>query len=368
MDDTRKMSAGSSPLDARRTQLARYSAIARSRLDLRSRSLTRAFAELKAGYYRRLWATTAAEVGATLEDLGGGFARIERDGVWTMVRGPEVMLDSHLLLAFAGDKWVSQAFLARGGLPVPRCVLYDPADPSGAVGLLEHSGRVVVKPRSGTGAGMGIVTNITDESSLHDAARRALGWSDQVLVEEHIELPSFRLLYLDGELLDAVRRDPPGVVGDGSRSIRSLVGVENEARLAAEQDPISLNPLTIDAELRSTLARSGLGLRSRPPKGQRVVLKSAVNQNSRQQNHVVTDTVHPYYADLGRSLLEMCGIRLLGLDLLSDTVSVPLAESGGVVNELNTTPALHHHTLVANRGSSPVPGLILESMLRVRSS
>src|SRR5688572_32104639 len=42
---------------------------------------------------------------------------------------------------------------------------------------------------------------------------------------------SYRLLYLEGRLIDAVRRDPPTVTGDGYSTIRRLIAHENRRRL-----------------------------------------------------------------------------------------------------------------------------------------
>jgi cyanophycin synthetase len=42
-------------------------------------------------------------------------------------------------------------------------------------------------------------------------------------------------------------------------------------------------------------------------------------------------------------------IELLGLDLICSDISIPLGESGGAINEINTTPGLHHHDLVARQ-------------------
>jgi hypothetical protein len=42
-----------------------------------------------------------------------------------------------------------------------------------------------------------------------------------------------RLLYLDGQLLDAVKRSPPTVLGDGKSRISQLVESLNQRRLNA---------------------------------------------------------------------------------------------------------------------------------------
>ena len=41
------------------------------------------------------------------------------------------------------------------------------------------------------------------------------------------------------------------------------------------------------------------------------------------------------------------GLRLAGVDLVTPSLEGSLAETGGVVLEVNCTPGLHHHYLVA---------------------
>ncbi len=61
------------------------------------------------------------------------------------------------------------------------------------------------------------------------------------------------------------------------------------------------------------------------------------------------------------AILTRFGIELGGLDLLTPDIGVPLAECGGVINEVNTTPGLHHHVLIAEESKElPVAEMILE--------
>jgi len=42
-------------------------------------------------------------------------------------------------------------------------------------------------------------------------------------------------------------------------------------------------------------------------------------------------------------------LELIGLDVIIEDISQPMASTGGVTNEINTTPGLQHHDLVSNR-------------------
>nr|HQU71074.1 hypothetical protein [Calditrichia bacterium] len=62
-------------------------------------------------------------------------------------------------------------------------------------------------------------------------------------------------------------------------------------------------------------------------------------------------------------------IDLLGVDLITPDVSRPLDEVGGVINEINTNPGLHHHYLVnnlsrENRVAERIIAYILENKMK----
>ena len=77
----------------------------------------------------------------------------------------------------------------------------------------------VVKPARRTAAGAGITTGVRTLPRLISALARAGAHCGEVIVEEEVGGDNLRLLYLDGELIDSVRRLPPVVRGDGISSI-----------------------------------------------------------------------------------------------------------------------------------------------------
>ena len=61
---------------------------------------------------------------------------------------------------------------------------------------------------------------------------------------------------------------------------------------------------------------------------------------------------------------EVVGLRVAGVDLIAPALDRSLAESGGVVLEVNGEPGLHHHYHVADpRQATPVAVPLLERAL-----
>ncbi len=322
------------------------------------------FRKLRKAYYEALWRDAAASIGASATPWRSGYMRIERDGLATFVRGGEVMLDSHLMLDLMGDKAVTAQLLRERGAPVPHAMTCTVRNLEQALAFMtDLGGPVVVKPVSGTGGGRGVTTGVTDMASLGAAARLAARFDTELMIEKQVEGHSYRLLYLDGRFIDAVRRDAPVVVGDGRSTIRKLVAAENTRRLG-EQPVRALSPLKIDRDCRNHLKTLGLKPSSRLAEGRVIDVKRAVNENCAARNRRVGASVHPDTIELGRRIVTELGVQFAGLDLLCRDISVPLDGGNGYINEVNTTPGIHHHYLVSEpRTAAPVAAPVASVVL-----
>ncbi|MCG8382939.1 MAG: cyanophycin synthetase [Gammaproteobacteria bacterium] len=307
------------------------------------------FQSHRSTFYQAYWLKVAKNIGAEIDNLGDGYFRLCKNSVVTYVRGEFVMLDNHLVLKLSGNKPIIHKMLTGLNIPVPRYCTYDLQSMSRAQNMIDElGGEFVVKPAAETGGGKGVTTSISNMKMLGKASLQASVFSRNLMIEEQVPGDSYRLLYLNGELLDVIRRDPPIVTGDGKSSIKQLMKKETQKRVHS-MPLIALHPLDPDLECQFTLAKQGLSLSSTPKKGEVVTVKHAPNQNSCYENHIVKDQIHPSIVRLGRDLASMFGIELAGVDLITPDISVPLSESKGVINEINSTPGLHHHYLVAKK-------------------
>ena len=321
------------------------------------------FHDLRQRYYGQFWHRVAVELGADVQKWDVGLHRLTRDGKVAVVRGYEMRLDDHLTLDLMGNKALTYELLAEQGLAVPRHVRFPVTGLAAAKLLLTDLGRpLVVKPNSGTGGGRGVTTGITSAGQLTRACLWAARFDTDLIAEEQVDGHSYRLLFLDGQLLDTIRRDPPRVVGDGKHTIAALVKAENCRRLEARPFT-ALSPIRLDRDAANYLAAQGLSLRSVVPAGETLIVKRASNENTAAENVVVQETVHPATVAQCSALATNLGVRLAGIDIIARDIAKPLTRNNGVIGEVNTTPGLHHHDLVASpRSGSSVAAAILEHM------
>ncbi len=310
-------------------------------------SLDEEFARSRADFYARMWQEAADAVGARLEELGDGFRLACRGEAETLVWRDLVMLDHPANAALAGHKPLVLRLLRAEGLPVPEQVSVGPDGLDAAVAFLRrHGGPCVVKPANGTGGGAGVTCGVMTTDDLWRAWLGAGVWDRTVMVERQVEGDEYRLLFLDGELVDAVRRRRPSVRGDGRSSVAELIDAENRRRLGSSGHDVAL-PIRLDLDCELALRAAGLSARSVPVDGEVVTVKCRSSEGGVGDRFTVRDLA-PALIEDGARAVRAVRLRLAGVDVVVTDPSRPLLRGGGTILEVNCTPGLHHHYQVAD--------------------
>lgn len=312
-------------------------------------------------FYEWVWREAARELGGSIVGLGDEVFEIAVEGMRTRVWRNFTAIDDPVTLLAACNKPLVHRLLSQSHLPIPRYATFSLDRMAEAVDFLERLGRpCVLKPAKDTGGGLGVTTGIMHRKQLGWASVFASGYCRDLLIEEQIPGDCYRLLFLDGKLLDAIVRRPPAVVGDGRSTIRDLVKRENARRLEIGF-PAGQFLLHIDGDMRRTLAGQGLSARSIPPEGVHVVVKTVVNENAAHENETVHELLCDAVVEAGREAALAVGVRFAGVDILTEDATRPLTETGGRIVEVNATPGLYYHYFKRDE-TLPVAKHVLETL------
>ncbi|NMH91162.1 hypothetical protein HF519_06050 [Pseudonocardia bannensis] len=354
----------------RRAHVRACGRLLRALVEQRLSRADRSVRQSRSAFYRRVWTNAAADLGLPVRRLTGDALEISLGTGVLTVRNTVCELDSREVLDRAGDKVLVHGLLSAEGIPVPahRTFTIDSLDQARAF-LGDAPAGCVVKPARDTAAGNGVTTGVRTVQDLLDAVAVAAaagakaGRSSRtgspftklyakfrdlrrvpLLIEHQVPGDNYRLLYLDGVLIDAVRRAPLSVVGDGHSTVAQLLERLNTRRTSGGGQN-GQRPVRPDTDMLRILGEQSVTLSSVPETGRTVVLRQAINQNSPEDNW-------PALGDLCESIVEqgaragaIVGARMVGVDVITTDPRVPLAASGGCVLEVNTTPGLvsHYH-------------------------
>jgi D-alanine-D-alanine ligase-like ATP-grasp enzyme len=317
------------------------------------------YVDARLGEYENYWREAARLIGAEFERLSESIWEIRLGDRRTRVSNYVVAADDPVTLRMAGDKVLCHRIASEEGVPVPQHMLFDLANVAAARAFVkDDEGPWAIKPAAGSSSALGVTVGITSVADVDEAAVLASLFSNKILLERMVPGESCRLLYLDGELISAVRRRGHRITGDGVSTIRELMARSGSSSLAE------------DAVCRLHLRAQGVTLASVPAAGQTVVLNGAPADRGQQSelrtiyDESITGLVHEETAELLGKVVRALGSRFTGVDVITTDPSRPLAETGGALLELNTTPGIHHHYQTeTDQQTHPVAVAVLESLL-----
>lgn len=283
---------------------------------------------------------------------------IEHDGKALEVENGSLKLNSVVACALANNKTSAGMFLEKAGVPTPRSrtflvdadldeVLADAGDPPW-----------VIKPVYGLG-GRAVSVNLHRRDELTAAIQRVrdLG-RDRCIIERYVRGHDYRILMIDGHVLDVLQRLPASIVGNGTHTIEALIEAKNAARHAYHP---RMRRIEIDAALHDELDRQGLTLTSMPTAGRKIVLRRVCNFGQGGDLRRIP------LQDIGGDLMEMfqraqkaLNLRFCGIDLIAPDLRAPLDPEALCVNEMNYNPGIDMHCLAAPDGiQTKIPEQVL---------
>lgn len=208
---------------------------------------------------------------------------------------------------------------------------------------------LVIKPADGN-QGRGVTTSITTFEQAEKAFRFASTICERVIVESYISGFDYRLLMVDGKLAAAAKRTPARVVGDGTSSVQQLIDEVNSDPKRGEGHENVLTKIQVGPAARFLLSRKNYTINTILKKNEILYLDDAANLSKGGTAEDVTDEVHPDVVQVAARVSKITGLDICGIDLMAQTLTKPLAETGGVVLEVNAAPGFRMH-LAPSKGA-----------------
>ena len=150
------------------------------------------------------------------------------------------------------------------------------------------------------------------------------------------------------------------MTGDGVRTIKELIDVENANPLRGEGHEKPLTRIKVDHSVTQHLKRAGLTTRYVPARNEEVVLSERVNLSAGATARDCTDEVHPSIKAMCERAARLAGLDICGVDLIAEDISRPV-KSGGII-ELNASPGLRMHCFPSEGKPRDVGAAIVERL------
>ncbi|WP_163969614.1 acylphosphatase [Oceanobacillus halotolerans] len=258
------------------------------------------------------------------------------------------------------DKEKTKEYVKAADIPVPEGLQFSEEDSDEMIKEYVSSigFPVVVKPTDGS-FGRGVISNITSMGELEDAltyVRSELNFPN-VIVETYIPGKEYRLYVVGDQVVGAINRIPPNVVGDGKHSLKQLIDLKNDER--SENPRLVSCPITMNEEVTNFLSRKELTLDDIPKDGEQVFLSGKSNLSLGGDPIDVYDELPQGIKDTAvKALHAVPGLEHGAVDLIIHPDKSP--EEAGYILELNPTAQLGGILYPMKGKSRDVPAAIID--------
>ncbi len=158
------------------------------------------------------------------------------------------------------------------------------------------------------------------------------------VIEEAINMPDYRIVVLDGQLISAYQRIPLAVTGNGKDNTEALINELQKEYIKEGRDTM------LDAHeprIIKHLGKIGIGLDYIPQYNEKLTLASISNLSAGGKSFDVSKTINPKWVELAAKISNNFNLRLCGVDLACSDISSN--ESPYSVLEVNSSPGLDHY-------------------------
>lgn len=148
---------------------------------------------------------------------------------------------------------------------------------------------------------------------------------------------------VDGKLAAAAKRTPAHVIGDGKSSVQQLINKINRDPKRGDGHENILTKIHAGPAATIKLSHKNYTLNTVLKCNEMLCLDYAANLSKGGTAEDVTNQVHPDVVKVAARVSKITGLDICGIDLMAQTLSRPLAETGGVVIEVNAAPGFRMH-------------------------
>lgn len=235
------------------------------------------------------------------------------------------------------DKGVTKDVLMNANVPVP----HGKGFPEEATDeeIIAYSKTIdyplVFKPTNAS-LGDGVVTNISNHEEFLQAlhyVRYELGYGE-VIVEQYVKGPEYRVYVVEDEVVAAYNRIPANITGDGIHTIEELIEMKNAERRQNARLYSCL--IHVDVEIIQAVREKGYDLTSIPNKGEYILLRNKTNVSSGGDPLDVTDEISDEIQQIAINAVKAIpGLHHAGVDvIINENNNI---EAPAVVLEINAT-------------------------------
>ncbi|MDZ4667187.1 MAG: cyanophycin synthetase [bacterium] len=257
------------------------------------------------------------------------------------IRATIASTTSSIAVDIACDKEETKNLLEAAEIPVPKGrIVFNEEGLQAAIESVKYP--IVTKPVDGN-HGKGATTDIRNWEDALKGFEAAKKYGRAIIVERFITGLDHRVLVINYKFVAAAIRKPAAVTGDGKHTIQELINITNLDPRRGFGHEKTLTSIKVDEFTLDILQKAKLSLESVLPNGEELWLKPTANLSTGGTATDITDFVHPDNIFMCERIARIIGLDICGIDIMANSLSVPITENGGAILEVNAAPGFRMH-------------------------
>ena len=273
-------------------------------------------------------------------------------------------LNNHTSVVLSSNKTITNHFLREHGIPTPKGIslikpLFNIHNLMALVKDLKFP--VVLKPQIWSGLGVNVICNIPHVKALYYECERLFNLYHELHIEEfYRDLNSYRVLILDGKIIDVIARESAHVIGNGRNTLEQLVNEENANRAKVSD---FLKPMLFDEEANYCLQEQKVTPQSVPRMGQKIVINYTSNASRGGSIKSMPVSMCKKNKQLLLKVAKLLNLQFVGIDIECKSLDYPINETGGVILEANHNPSTRIHQEGVGGSSKMITAKVIRSLI-----
>ena len=278
-------------------------------------------------------------------DQAENFVRLKQgENIQYVRQATKTSLDNYASILAMENKVITKQILVEHGIRVPQGLDYTDKTIAKADFPYFKDRAAVIKPKlTNFGIGITILKSNTDQRIFERAIEIAFGFDSSILIEEFIEGKEFRMFVMADEVVAILLRVPANVTGNGTQTIRELVGEKNKDPMRGKGYRTPLEKIQLGEAEAMFLTAQDKDFEYVPLDNETVFLRENSNISTGGDSIDFTDQIPESYKKIAVKAAQALCVKITGLDMIIPDYTQEATPDNYAIIELNFNPAIHIH-------------------------
>lgn len=271
------------------------------------------------------------------------------------IKGTSFHLNSQPSSIISNNKYLTKLVLRDAGITVPKSFLVKSASEARKTISEKNFYPCVLKPSVGA-HGNKVYANIESANELEKVLPNIFSekGKEEILIEEHIDGPDYRVLVVGDKASAVMERIPAHVVGDAQMTIKQLISQFNNNPLVGKKYEKPMCKIRLNGEVRRNLEKKGINFSYIPKKGEQIFLRQNANISTGGIGKDATDEAPEIVKTIAIQAAKSIGMSITGVDIIYNKLT-----KKAYVIELNDQPGIDiHHFPVIGRSRNVAKDIV----------